>query len=131
MNITRPKSGRPPSDGSRGNLPLYQELQRAAWRKGDRQPNPSARMTRCPRKNAILPPIFRGGLSAHHGAPRALDGLVADGLLVAGGRAPGNFRVGAPSTRNFAMFDVILRDMRRRAAARRTVCLAEARRRAP
>jgi GntR family transcriptional regulator len=125
-NITPTVAARPmislakalgPLDGQ-GNLPLYQELQRALRRAID---------TRLLSPDDALP--SERDLAADFEVSRitvrkALDGLVADGLLVRR-QGSGNF-VSARVDKNFAMLTSFSEDMRARGRTPRSVWLKRA-----
>src|ERR1700686_1337263 len=106
-----------PLDG-RGNLPLYQELQRALRKAIDNRvlgPDDALPSERDLAADFAVSRITVG---------KALDGLVADGLLV---RRPGsgNF-VSARVDKNFAMLTSFSEDMRARGRTPRSVWLKRA-----
>jgi GntR family transcriptional regulator len=106
-----------PLDG-RGNLPLYQELQRALRKAID---------SRLLGPDDALP--SERDLAADFAVSRitvrkALDGLVADGLLVRR-QGAGNF-VSARVDKNFAMLTSFSEDMRARGRTPRSVWLKRA-----
>ena len=106
-----------PLDG-RGNLPLYQELQRALRKAID---------TRILGPDDALP--SERDLAADFAVSRitvrkALDGLVSDGLLVRR-QGSGNF-VSARVDKNFAMLTSFSEDMRARGRTPRSVWLKRA-----
>src|SRR6516164_3466745 len=106
-----------PLDG-RGNLPLYQELQRALRKAID---------SRILGPDDALP--AERDLAADFNISRitvrkALDGLVADGLLVRR-QGSGNF-VSARVQKNFAMLTSFSEDMRARGRSPRSVWLKRA-----
>src|SRR5258708_2813169 len=106
-----------PLDG-RGNLPLYQELQRALRKAID---------SRILGPDDALP--SERDLAADFAVSRitvrkALDGLVADGLLVRR-QGSGNF-ISARVHKNFAMLTSFSEDMRARGRAPRSVWLKRA-----